>query len=107
MRTFILGVLFASSIACSDSTAPEKGTIVFTVDALTCPSPSGGISIDFFIDGKKKTTASLEAGDSKSFTTSAGQHAIAARVTNTTYTWGPQAVSVPRNDTYTWLMFCP
>lgn len=109
MRRIAVALFAALMLGCgSDSTtAPEtpKGTIVFKVDASSC---SGTAAIDLFVDGTLVGTETLSSGtSSKAYTTTAGQHIVSASVANTrSRVWAPTAVTVPVNNSFTFLLLC-
>jgi hypothetical protein len=110
MRRLLLGIAIVMLVACSSSdstTGPSSttGTVVFKLDANSCGTGSGVIT--FYIDGTSVGSATIAGGQSSpSYTTSAGQHGLSARVANTGYTWPTLNATVPAGGTYTYLMLC-
>lgn len=108
VASLIVFLGFLAGCSTSDITGPDKGAVVFKVDAQTC---GGTASIDLFIDGSLVGTEQMSSGSSsKAYTATAGQHIVGAHTTNATATsgrvWPSATVTVPANATYTALLTC-
>lgn len=105
MRRLLVGIVIVMAAGCAaDSTAPQQGKVVYSIDAQTCV---GSAAFTFYIDGKAVGTETLSAGtSSQPYTTAAGQHTLGANDLGDGYTWPSQSVTVPVNNTFTWVLKC-
>ena len=115
MRRGLVVALSVILLACSSGgggggpTAPTTGTVVFRLDANTCPPilGSAAISVIFFIDGSTVGTAAVSTTQSSpGYTVSAGTHVLSARVANTSYFWGNSNVTVAAGQTFSAVLPC-
>lgn len=112
-RSLITCAVTLTVLACggggdaSTAPAPTTGAVYWKLDGATC-SVSTPVSIQFFIDGSNVGTESLSSASaqSKGYTTSAGQHVLGARLSNTGVAWGSITATVPAGSSYTAVLPC-
>jgi hypothetical protein len=99
--------LLAFATACGvDVSQPSQptGTIVFLLDAQTCPQEE--ISIDMFVDGAYVSTGGFSPGTQRGVEASVGPHVASATITNSTAGFEQAGMVVKRNVTVSYLMVC-
>jgi hypothetical protein len=99
--------LLAFAVACGvevSSPSQPTGTIIFELDAESCPQET--ISIDLFVDGDFETRAAFSPGTRRGVEASVGPHVASATITNSTVGFEQASMLVKTNDSVTYLMVC-
>jgi hypothetical protein len=104
---FMLSLLAFAAACGVDVSQPSQptGTIVFALDAETCPPEV--ISIDMFVDGTYESTGMFSPGTQRGVEVSVGPHVASATITNSTAGFEEAGMVVKQNATVSYLMVCP
>jgi hypothetical protein len=103
LRLSLLAFAAACGVNVSQPSEPT-GTIVFALDAETCPQET--VSIDMFVDGAYESTSTFLPGTERAVEVAVGPHVASAMITGSTEGFEEAGMVVKTNATVSYLMVC-
>jgi hypothetical protein len=107
LPTRLMLSLLAFAAACGvDVSQPSEptGTIVFALDAQSCPQET--VSIDMFVDGAYESTGTFLPGTERPVEVAVGPHVASATITGSEEGFEEAGMVVKTNASVSYLMVC-